>query len=139
MAVLGRGIAVVEQVDGKWIQAVLWNKRALIKDRHKCVVATFFAHVPWREVILLTVRPHISLTKQYFTGLIAVLGTTISPYLFFWQASQEVEEVKNNRGEKPLKTRSQAGGRTSWVVFKWTRMWAWLFLILWQNWDETSD
>src|SRR5712691_13163660 len=32
-----------------------------------------------------------------------VLGTTISPYLFFWQASQEVEEVRNNRGEKPLK------------------------------------
>jgi Mn2+/Fe2+ NRAMP family transporter len=40
-------------------------------------------------------------------GLIAVLGTTISPYLFFWQASQEVEEVKNNRGEKALKRASR--------------------------------
>ncbi len=34
---------------------------------------------------------------------IAVLGTTISPYLFFWQASQEVEEVNNDRAQKPLK------------------------------------
>jgi NRAMP (natural resistance-associated macrophage protein)-like metal ion transporter len=67
------------------------------------VAAAFFAHAPWREVILFTVRPHISLNKQYLTALIAMLGTTISPYLFFWQASQEVEEVKNNRGEKPLK------------------------------------
>jgi Mn2+/Fe2+ NRAMP family transporter len=39
----------------------------------------------------------------YFAALIAVLGTTISPYLFFWQASQEVEEVTVNAGEKPLK------------------------------------
>ena len=36
-------------------------------------------------------------------AFVAVLGTTISPYLFFWQASQEVEEVRNNHGEKPLK------------------------------------
>ena len=41
--------------------------------------------------------------RDYLTGLIAVFGTTISPYLFFWQASQEVEEVKKNRGEKALK------------------------------------
>ena len=47
--------------------------------------------------------PAIAWSKDYLTGLIAVLGTTISPYLFFWQASQEVEEVKNNRGEKALK------------------------------------
>jgi NRAMP (natural resistance-associated macrophage protein)-like metal ion transporter len=67
------------------------------------VIAAFFAHVQWREVLVQTLRPHISLNKQYFTALVAVLGTTISPYLFFWQASQEVEEVRNNRGEKPLK------------------------------------
>ncbi|HEY8670791.1 MAG TPA: divalent metal cation transporter, partial [Terriglobales bacterium] len=41
--------------------------------------------------------------REYFTAIIAVFGTTISPYLFFWQASQEVEEVKTNRGEKALK------------------------------------
>ena len=67
------------------------------------VAAAFFAHAPWREVFWLTFHPHVSFTKQYLTVLVAVLGTTISPYLFFWQASQEVEEVKNNRGEKPLR------------------------------------
>jgi Mn2+/Fe2+ NRAMP family transporter len=50
-----------------------------------------------------TLIPHFQLTKEYLTALAAVLGTTISPYLFFWQASQEVEEVRNNRGEKALK------------------------------------
>jgi NRAMP (natural resistance-associated macrophage protein)-like metal ion transporter len=67
------------------------------------VAAAFFIQVSWREVLLHTVLPHVSLTRPYLTAVIAVLGTTISPYLFFWQASQEVEEIKNNRGEKALK------------------------------------
>ena len=67
------------------------------------VGVAFFAHVSWAEVFRATFRPHIELSKSYLTALVAVLGTTISPYLFFWQASQEVEEVKGHRGEKPLK------------------------------------
>jgi NRAMP (natural resistance-associated macrophage protein)-like metal ion transporter len=67
------------------------------------VAVVFCVHVSWRAVLHATVLPHIQLTKEYLTALIAVLGTTISPYLFFWQASQEVEEVRNHRGEKPLK------------------------------------
>jgi NRAMP (natural resistance-associated macrophage protein)-like metal ion transporter len=67
------------------------------------VGVVFFAHVSWPAVLRATTLPHIELTKEYLTALIAVLGTTISPYLFFWQASQEVEEVRNNDGEKPLK------------------------------------
>src|SRR5205814_6130624 len=67
------------------------------------VAVVFCVHVSWRAVLHATVLPHIQLTKEYVTALIAVLGTTISPYLFFWQASQEVEEVRNNRGEKSLK------------------------------------
>ena len=63
----------------------------------------FFVHVSWTTVFRATLLPHIQLTKDYLTALVAVLGTTISPYLFFWQASQEVEEVRNNHGEKPLK------------------------------------
>jgi Mn2+/Fe2+ NRAMP family transporter len=63
----------------------------------------FFAHVHWVSVIHSTLVPQIELTKDYLTALVAVLGTTISPYLFFWQASQEVEEVTQNEGEKPLK------------------------------------
>jgi NRAMP (natural resistance-associated macrophage protein)-like metal ion transporter len=67
------------------------------------VGVVFFVHVSWPDVIRATLLPHIQLTKEYLTALVAVLGTTISPYLFFWQASQEVEEVRNHHGEKPLK------------------------------------
>ena len=67
------------------------------------VATAFFVRVSWYEVLHATVLPQLLWSKDYLTGLIAVLGTTISPYLFFWQASQEVEEVKNNRGEKALK------------------------------------
>jgi NRAMP (natural resistance-associated macrophage protein)-like metal ion transporter len=74
------------------------------------VATAFFVHLSWPQVLHATVLPKLTWSKDYLTGLIAVLGTTISPYLFFWQASQEVEEVKNNRGEKPLK---QAAGQAS--------------------------
>jgi len=67
------------------------------------VASAFFAHVPWRSMPSVLLHPHMEFTKPYLTALVAVTGTTISPYLFFWQASQEVEEVKNNRGEKALK------------------------------------
>jgi Mn2+/Fe2+ NRAMP family transporter len=67
------------------------------------VATAFFVRISWYQVLQATLLPQISWNKDYLTGLVAVLGTTISPYLFFWQASQEVEEVKNNRGEKPLK------------------------------------
>ena len=63
----------------------------------------FFVHVPWRDVLRSTLIPRVVLKREFLMALIAVLGTTISPYLFFWQASQEVEEVKGNRGEKALK------------------------------------
>jgi len=62
-----------------------------------------FVHVSWGNVARATLIPHVQLTREYLTALAAVLGTTISPYLFFWQASQEVEEVSNNRGEKALR------------------------------------
>jgi NRAMP (natural resistance-associated macrophage protein)-like metal ion transporter len=63
----------------------------------------FLVRVSWRSVIGATLVPHMPLSRESFIALVAVLGTTISPYLFFWQASQEAEEVKNNRGEKALK------------------------------------
>jgi Mn2+/Fe2+ NRAMP family transporter len=67
-------------------------------------VATAFAvHIPWRRAALATLIPHITFSSSYLTALTAVFGTTISPYLFFWQASQEVEEQEATPGEKPLK------------------------------------
>ena len=67
------------------------------------VATSFFIQISWADVLRATLLPRFVLSSNYLTALIAVLGTTISPYLFFWQASQEVEEVKNNPEEKALK------------------------------------
>jgi NRAMP (natural resistance-associated macrophage protein)-like metal ion transporter len=67
------------------------------------VATAFFVKISWGAVLHETFLPQLSWNKEYLTGLIAVLGTTISPYLFFWQASQEVEDLKSTRGDKPLK------------------------------------
>jgi NRAMP (natural resistance-associated macrophage protein)-like metal ion transporter len=58
------------------------------------VVAAFVAHVDWRMAILATVAPRVEWSRGFFSVLVAILGTTISPYLFFWQAAQEVEEER---------------------------------------------
>jgi Mn2+/Fe2+ NRAMP family transporter len=67
------------------------------------VIVAFAMHAPARETLAGSFIPEIRLGGGYITALTAVLGTTISPYLFFWQASQEVAEQKNKPGEKPLK------------------------------------
>lgn len=67
------------------------------------VATVFVVHVPWGEVLRHTVMPSMSFDAEYVIAVVAVLGTTISPYLFFWQASQEVEEQRAAKGEEPLK------------------------------------
>ena len=62
----------------------------------------FFTHIPL-ESLRETLLPHVVFDKAYLGMLVAVLGTTISPYLFFWQASQEVEEQRAAPGEAPLR------------------------------------
>jgi NRAMP (natural resistance-associated macrophage protein)-like metal ion transporter len=58
------------------------------------VATAFFAGVNWREALLATFRPELIWSRDYLAVLVGILGTTISPYLFFWQASQEVEEER---------------------------------------------
>jgi NRAMP (natural resistance-associated macrophage protein)-like metal ion transporter len=65
------------------------------------VAVVFVAGVPWGEALHGMVIPRFSLDATHATALVAVLGTTISPYLFFWQAGQEVEE-QHRRHVKPL-------------------------------------
>ncbi len=65
------------------------------------VAVVLAVHVPWREAVLDTVVPHLTLGHEAAMALVAVLGTTISPYLFFWQSAMEVEERKR-RKEAPL-------------------------------------
>jgi Mn2+/Fe2+ NRAMP family transporter len=58
------------------------------------IVTALFLHPPWKQVLHDTFVPSLPKTKEGWSTLVALLGTTISPYLFFWQTSQEVEEEK---------------------------------------------
>ncbi len=69
-------------------------------------VGTIFAlHIDWAEVATRTFVPHFSWNSDYLTMIVAIFGTTISPYLFFWQASQEVEEQHRAPRADALKRR----------------------------------
>ncbi|HMC47567.1 MAG TPA: divalent metal cation transporter [Caballeronia sp.] len=68
------------------------------------VATVFVVEVPWTEVFYRTIMPSLSLKADYVVAVVAVFGTTISPYLFFWQASQEVEDQRAAAGEEPLIT-----------------------------------
>jgi len=66
------------------------------------VATVFVVHMPWEEAFKSALWPNFEWDARYTSTLVAVLGTTISPYLFFWQASQEVEEQRAAPGEQPL-------------------------------------
>jgi Mn2+/Fe2+ NRAMP family transporter len=66
------------------------------------VGALAFAHVSWSEALTGILVPRISWSADYFTTIVAILGTTISPYLFFWQASQEAEDQRVDATKGPL-------------------------------------
>ena len=61
----------------------------------------FTVHVPWEQVLRSTLMPKLSLNTETAAMVVGIFGTTISPYLFFWQASQEVEDM-NMSSSKPL-------------------------------------
>ena len=60
------------------------------------VATVFTISIPWGEVFARTVAPHFTWNNDSVTLIVAIFGTTISPYLFFWQASHEVEEMRAN-------------------------------------------
>jgi len=66
------------------------------------VAALATIKVPWAEALRGLLVPTISWSADYFTTLVAIAGTTISPYLFFWQAAQEAEEVRIKPERQPL-------------------------------------
>jgi NRAMP (natural resistance-associated macrophage protein)-like metal ion transporter len=82
----------------KWITLILFVY----------VFASFYAHVDWRHALAVTFVPHLEWSRGFLAVLVAILGTTISPYLFFWQAAEEVEEERA-RG----RTLAQSKGATA--------------------------
>jgi NRAMP (natural resistance-associated macrophage protein)-like metal ion transporter len=73
------------------------------------VAAAFSIHIAWSEVLAATFIPHLSWDHDFMLTLVAIFGTTISPYMFFWQASLEVEERR---------LRARAGASTAAVTRK---------------------
>lgn len=67
------------------------------------------AHIPWGHALRTLVVPVFQWTSAYATGLVAILGTTISPYLFFWQAGQEIEEERRSHSKPLCITPREAG------------------------------
>ncbi|WP_256809414.1 NRAMP family divalent metal transporter [Bradyrhizobium sp. Bra64] len=74
------------------------------------VATAFTVKIPWSTALLAAVWPKANVSPDYFMMVVAVLGTTISPYLFFWQASQEVEEMNQGKRDKPLREETQRKG-----------------------------
>ena len=70
------------------------------------IITAFIIKVDWSKVLYSTLVPSFSTSKDYLLNIVAILGTTISPYLFFWQTNQEVEEghEKNKLGLKAVGT-----------------------------------
>jgi len=73
------------------------------------VATALTVNIPWSAALLAAVWPKPTINADYFLMVVAVLGTTISPYLFFWQASQEVEEMHQGRKDRPLRELSRGG------------------------------
>jgi Mn2+/Fe2+ NRAMP family transporter len=67
------------------------------------VAVVMTVHVPWGEVALRTVMPHLALNAATLTMVVALFGTTISPYMFFLQSAQEVEDLKADPQAKALR------------------------------------
>ncbi|MGB8364768.1 MAG: Nramp family divalent metal transporter [Rhizomicrobium sp.] len=74
------------------------------------IAAVIVAHADWSAALSGAFIPRLAGTRAAMVGLVAVLGTTISPYLFFWQSSQEVEEL-GRRHHKPLYVAPRTAGR----------------------------
>lgn len=73
------------------------------------VAVVMVAHVPWAHALRALVVPEVQWNAAYATAFVAILGTTISPYLFFWQAGQEVEEQHRHHAKPLCITPREAG------------------------------
>lgn len=95
---LGAAIALMEVVVPYPVLARYLKLLTLVIFAY--VIGAFFAHPDWGAAASATLIPHITFDPGLIAALVAILGTTISPYLFFWQTSEEVEEEEEH-GLKP--------------------------------------
>lgn len=89
----------------RYVRLLKWLTLALFSY----IATLFMVSVPLGEALRAIAIPPISLDPAYVTMIVAVLGTTISPYLFFWQASEEAEEVSEDPDREPLQCAPEDG------------------------------
>jgi NRAMP (natural resistance-associated macrophage protein)-like metal ion transporter len=99
------------------------------------VLTSFFAQVDWKQALVVTLAPHLEWSRGFLAVLVGILGTTISPYLFFWQAAEEVEEErakgKNTLAQRKGATREELkDARTDTVVGMFFSNFIMYFIIL---------
>lgn len=82
----------------RYSRVLMWLTLSLVAY----VATAFVVKVPWQEFFRATVVPPFEPSADYLLMVVAVFGTTISPYLFFWQASQEAEDVRTDTQARPL-------------------------------------
>lgn len=82
----------------RYVKVLKWLTLSLLAY----VGVVFTVKIPWDEVVLRSFVPAISLTPAFLTMVVAVFGTTISPYMFFWQSSQEVEDLGPDAAQRSL-------------------------------------
>jgi Mn2+/Fe2+ NRAMP family transporter/sporulation protein YlmC with PRC-barrel domain len=105
-AVLSAGLQIFTRY-ARYVSILKWGCLALFSY----VICAFVVHVSWGQVARAIVWPPLSFKADYLMAVVAVFGTTISPYLFFWQAGNEVEETKEDAVARPLtRAPEQAGG-----------------------------
>lgn len=83
----------------RYVKVLKWLTLALLAY----VATAFMLKLDWLQVAQAVAMPQLSWDKSYVTTVVAIFGTTISPYLFFWQASQEVEDLRADPDARPLK------------------------------------
>jgi len=98
------------------------------------VGVVFAVHVPWGEAIYSLIVPQMKFDAAHAEMLVAILGTTISPYLFFWQAAQEVEELRDRRQRSLIHNKNAAAelkriDTDTWVGMGYSNLIA-LFIII---------
>src|SRR5215210_1689285 len=90
---------------GNYVRVLKWLALALLAY----VITLFLVDVPWGQALRGLVIPDVSINQAALTMIVAIFGTTISPYLFFWQASQEAEDVREFDDREPLKCAPEEG------------------------------
>jgi NRAMP (natural resistance-associated macrophage protein)-like metal ion transporter len=105
-AVFCAGLEIFSRYD-RYVRVLKWLTLSLFAY----VATVLTVEVPWREVLYRTVMPEFVWRQDYVLVIVAVLGTTISPYLFFWQASEEAEDERVNPDGHKLTERSEESRR----------------------------